>query len=65
MGEAFLAEDFGGCFVAEAFPWCRVQVVADLGEIMVAKSQWIHLSRKPFPGSSVGVFDSVSIGSEC
>lgn len=46
------------CFVAEAFAWRCVQAVADLGEIAVAERQWIDLSRKPFPGPSIGVLDS-------
>jgi hypothetical protein len=55
LGEEFLAEDFGGCSVAEAFAWCGVQVIADLVEIAVAERQWINLSRKPFPRPSVSV----------
>lgn len=58
LREEFLAEDFCRRFVAEAFAWRCVQAVADLGEIAVAERQWIDLSRKPFPGPSIGVLDS-------
>ena len=53
----FLPEHFSGCFVAEAFARCCVQSIADIREITVAERQWINLSRQPFPGPSVGVFD--------
>ncbi len=57
LREEFLAKDFGRCFVAEALARCCVQVIADIGQIAIGDRQWIDLSRKPFPGAAVGVFD--------
>lgn len=52
-----LPEHFSGCFVAETFARCCVQSIANICEIPVAERQWIDVSRQPFPGPSVGVFD--------
>jgi hypothetical protein len=57
LREEFLAEDFGWCFVAEAFARRRVEVVADLDQLCVCDRQGIDLSRKPFPSPTVGVLD--------